>query len=95
MNMTEKITAHHVQVSHICCKTRIVEFYLAASFYMLFLEYMSLKAHFRRFGYFSLGSELRASTISYSIKLPSRAPVSSFHVLSLVSGSHFLLLGCH
>lgn len=49
---------------------------------MLFLEYMSLKTHFRRFSYLSLDTELRASTISHCIKLPPRAPDSSFSALS-------------
>lgn len=91
MKKTKKLKSTQSLAFIYILQTRIVKFYLTSSFYMWFLGYLSLTAHFRRLGYFSLDSEFRARTISYCIKLPPRAPASSFHVLFPASGSHFLL----
>lgn len=92
MKMIAKLKQHCLQLQLTYCEARLIKFYLPASLPMLFLEYMSLKTHFRRFCYLSLGTELRASTISHCIKLPPRAPDSSLVPFPLASFSHSLLI---
>lgn len=58
----------------------VMKFYFTVSPSMLFMEYVSLKTHSIKFFYLSLDTELRTSTISHCIKLPARAPYSSFNV---------------
>lgn len=53
---------------------------------------MNLKAHFRKFCYFSLDSELRANTISFCIKLPPKVQILPLLPFPPVSISHFPLI---
>lgn len=92
MKTAEKLNACNLQLQLVYYYNRIMKFHLSPPLICYSWKNMSLKAHFRKFCYFSLDFELRANTISFCIKLPPRVQILPLLPFPPVSISHFPLI---